>query len=108
MVRPLVAILVCLLACGCSGRTGPRGLASEDSAEKIPAIKLAGERKDKQALPGLVKELSNDDPAVRLYAIEALKRITGQTLGYRFYDDDEARKPAVQRWKNWLKEHQTR
>jgi hypothetical protein len=93
------------MVCGCSGRTGPRGLASEDSAEKIPAIKQAGDRRDKRVVPQLVKELSNDDPAVRFYAIEALERITGQTLDYRYFDDYEKRQPAIVRWQNWLKTH---
>jgi len=43
------AIILGLLAmpsAGCIARTGPRGLASDDSAEKIPALKRAGETRD--------------------------------------------------------------
>jgi hypothetical protein len=31
-----------------------------------------------------------------------LQRLTGETYGYRYYDDDERRKPAVARWNDWL------
>jgi len=56
--------------------------------------------------PQIVKELSNDDPAVRFYAIQALERISGgETYDYRFYDSPEDQQPAIDRWKQWLAEH---
>ena len=103
-LRPsILLVLICVV--GCSARTGPKGFASDDSAEKIPAIKRAGEQRDTRAVPLIIKELANDDPAVRFYAIEALERITGQTLGYHYYDSEESRAAAVGRWEKWLAEH---
>lgn len=50
----------------------------------------------------LVKSLESDDSAERFYAIEGLKRLTGDDLGYIYYADESARRPAVNRWKDWL------
>jgi len=99
----LFASAVGVLA-GCHEPTGPKVIASHDLDVKIPAIKRAVQHKDRTELAELVKELDDDDAAVRLYAIEGLQRLTGQDLDYRYYDDKEARKPAVERWNKWLSE----
>ena len=91
-------------ALGCSEPTGPKTIANSELSVKIPAIKLAVTNNDKSELAELVKELDDDDAAVRLYAIEGLQRLTGQDLDYHYYDDKEARKPAVERWNKWLSE----
>ena len=31
-----------------------------------------------------------------------LQKLTGETLGYRYYDDESARAPAIARWRAWL------
>ena len=72
----------------------------------IPAIQDAGQRHDRRAVPALVAQLDNDDPAIRFYAFEALHRITGKTFDYRYYDDVDQRRPAVERWQQWLKQGQ--
>jgi hypothetical protein len=87
---------------GCTG-TGPVvGLKSDEVAGRIQAMKLAAERRDKAAVPDLVAALESEDPAERLFAIEALERITGQNLGYHYYDSDAERAEAVKRWKERL------
>ena len=50
----------------------------------------------------MVRDLGSDDPAVRLFAIGGLERMTGETLGYRYYDDEHARDLAIKRWQAWL------
>ena len=89
---------------GCSEPTGPKVIASRELSVKIPAIKRAVDQKDMSEAAELVKELDDDDAAVRLFAIEGLQRLTGQRLGYHYYEDKEARKPAVERWNKWLSE----
>jgi hypothetical protein len=74
-----------------------------DPSVKIPAYKKAVRKHDKAAIRQLVKDLENDDPAVRLYAIHALQEMTGETFGYRYFETDEQRKPAVRKWQQWLK-----
>ena len=100
----LPVFLAGLLPAGCSEPTGPRTVLSRELSIKIPAIKHAVRQKDTSAFAEMVRELDDDDPAVRLYAIQGLQRLTGKDFGYRYYDDKEARQPAVERWNKWLSE----
>jgi hypothetical protein len=93
------AIILASLA-GC--RSSGQGLSDEDVAYKVPAIKDAVRSDQRTAIPLLVKDLDDDDAAVRFFASEALRRLTGQTFGYHYYDDAPARLPAVTRWQDWL------
>lgn len=82
-----------------------KGIADDDPSFRIPAIKQVAETHDTRAIPQLVQLLDDDDPAVRFYTIEALKRLTGETFGYRFYEDESQRRTAVGKWKDWLEKH---
>ncbi len=77
-------------------------IVSDDPSLKIPAFKEAAAKHDESALQHLVKALNSDDAAVRLYAINTLREITGTTLDYRYYDDELQRLPALKRWQDWL------
>ena len=89
---------------GCARERG-RGIADNDVTYKVPAIKSAVDSNDRTSIPTLVAGLRNDDPAVRLYSIEGLKRLTGgETFGYHYYDEPAQRRPAVQQWNAWLAE----
>jgi hypothetical protein len=98
----------CVLLAGMGGScTAPRpapNIADPDPTVKIAGIKQAVAKRDRSALPALVQELDSDDPAVRLYAMEALERIAGERFGYEYYLDEEQRKPSLARWREWLKE----
>lgn len=96
-----LAIALGLAGCAPQGE----GLADKDAAFKIPAMKAAVQSGDRRALGPLVQSLDSEDPAVRLYAIESLQRLTGMSFDYHYYDDAATRKPAVDRWKAWLVEH---
>ncbi len=88
---------------GCSEPTGPRTVASEDLNIKIQAIRVAAEQNDLTAAPQLVKDLESDDAAVRMYAIMGLQEMNGgKDFGYVYYADDEQRRPAVAKWREWL------
>jgi hypothetical protein len=102
------AIVLSCAAClcvagGCFGREKP-DINSEDAALKIPAIKTSvrERRKTIRVATRLVKDLDSDDAAVRFYSIEGLQRLTGETYGYRYYDDEIERKPALREWQAWL------
>ena len=99
----IFAGLLSIVGMGCSH--APGRVTDEDPSDKIPAIKVAVEHKDKAAIPSLIADLNSDDSAVRFYAIDALQRLTGQTLEYRYYDDIEKRKAAVARWLAWEHSH---
>lgn len=103
--RPTASWVCALLALlvwnpGC---TAPRAelYGPNDASRVIPNIKKFNPQ-DRKAAANLVRDLESDDPAVRLFAIHALDRMTGDRLGYLYYAEEEQRRPAVQRWRNWL------
>lgn len=101
--RALIMTAVCCLICGCIPAPRPKPVLTDpDPSSKIPAIKLSVQNKDPAAAAQLVKDLNSDDPAVRFYSIEGLRKLTGEDFGYRYYDDTDARQPAIERWKAWL------
>lgn len=105
--------LACLLVCGllagvpaCAARWPkdlPTALQDENPSIRAEACRRAGEAKDASAIPLLVERLDDSAGDVRFFAIGALKRITGQTLGYRYHDDAQMRSQAVWRWRDWLR-----
>jgi hypothetical protein len=102
-VAPAVALgLVTLPSPGCTAPRPPLVVTDPDPSVKIPAYKKAVRKKDKAAIRQLVADLDSDDPAVRLYAVNALHRLTGETFEYRYFESEEQRKPAVQKWRQWL------
>ena len=100
----IVAAVGIALFGGCGH--GPGSVHDRDPADKIPAIARAAANGDRSAIPQLIEDLASDDAAVRFYAIDGLKSLTGQDFGYRYYDDDEQRQPAIARWQKWLQEGQ--
>ena len=97
----LIVVAVLLPAAGCTAPRRPLVVTDPDPAVKIPAFKKAVRTKDRAAVRQLVADLDSDDPAVRLFAIDALRRLTGQNFGYRYYDGEEQRRPAVEQWRQW-------
>ena len=96
------ATLALALLTGCGGPPPVKDVSNPDPSGKIPAIVQAAKRGDRRVLNQLVKDLDNDDPAVRFYAIEGLRRITGQSFGYHYYYGEDERQPSIQLWKQWL------
>ena len=102
----LVLALASSSSLGCRGALPTPNVAAEEPEAKIPGIKRAAEAQDRSALPRLVESLADDDPAVRLFAIGALQKFTGDRFGYEYYFDEEQRKPSLAKWREWLKEQQ--
>jgi hypothetical protein len=99
-----IMILVSGLVGGCFS-PDPKSLNSSAAPSAIPAIKDAADKNDRKAIPRLVQDLDDRDSAIRFAAISALQRMTGQDLGYRYFDNEWERRPAVQRWRQWLQDH---
>jgi len=99
-----VALACVAAACGCSRDVpAPRHVDTPDLTGKIPAIKSRVAANDRNVARQLVRDLGSGDPAVRFFAIEGLRRLAdGQTFGYVHYADDDQRRPAVQKWRQWL------
>ncbi|MBW7905864.1 MAG: HEAT repeat domain-containing protein [Phycisphaerae bacterium] len=117
MHRPAARRRAAMLACpaallagalGCTAADPRAQLSSRYAPDRAGAIVRLAERGDREAIHALVDLLEDDDPAVRMYAILALERLTGETRGYRYYDSEARRAPAVQRWRTALREGQVR
>ena len=102
----LTALLFCGFATSCFS-ADPPSISSESPERLIPAIKHGVAANDHSIIPYLVKDLESEDAAIRFYSIDGLRRLTGQDLGYVYFDDEDKRKPAVDRWKVWLTQHPT-
>jgi HEAT repeat protein len=70
--------------------------------QRFAAIRRAGRELDRAAVPDLIRQLGSEDTLVRLAAIDALRRITGETLGFDPDAPDEERRRAIERWAAWL------
>jgi len=96
--------VLCALAVGCTESKGPRTVKNPDPTVSIPAIKTDVQNRDQKDVAQMVANLNDDDPAVRFYSVQGLRRLTGDDFGYRYYENEEARAPAVARWNQWLKQ----
>lgn len=94
----LLSVIVAGACGGCLGTSEP-GVASRDPAKRVEAMVDAAATKDESAVPGLVARLDSQDPGERLVAINALKRITGETLGYDHAAPAAERDAAIERWR---------
>jgi hypothetical protein len=105
MLLGLIGLVMLSSAVGCSASRkelyGP-----DDPLVRIPGMKRAVQTKDLAAVSRLVDDLESRDPAVRLFAIEGLERLTGQRLSYLYYAPEEERAQAVHQWRDWLSRQQ--
>jgi hypothetical protein len=92
-----------LLSCRASTEKVRSELVSGTPVQQVSAAVTVAKRGDVQSIPELIALLDDNDPAVRMYAIMALRDLTGQTYGYKFYGSQEERAAAVQRWQDALR-----
>jgi hypothetical protein len=102
-----MALLFGSLLAGCAQPGWRQQLQSEDPLRRIDGVIAAGRAKDPAAAPLLVDRLQDDDEAVRMYAIMALRRIEGTDLGYKYWADNADRTHMAQRWRTYLKNRQS-
>jgi hypothetical protein len=93
------------LLAGC-GPSREEGFDSATPSGRLQAITEAAHTADAspQTLRELVVSLGSDDPLERMLAIRALEKLTGETQGYRHFDDLASRQEAIDRWLMWLHE----
>jgi hypothetical protein len=97
------AILTCLAAAGCFGQkplTQDQLLNSSAGVERERGV-LQAEREGQSGIPKIIPRLEDDDVAVRMAAIDSLRRMTGQDFGYVAWDDEAKRRAAVAKWREW-------
>lgn len=90
------------LACD-AGRRQREGLYSSNPLDRAQAVVRVAERQDAGAVHKLVDLLEDADPGVRMYAIQALRRLCGVDYGYRYYAAAAERAAAVERWRAALR-----
>jgi hypothetical protein len=92
---------------GCSSTSAPAtgdillDLRHEDPRVRSQAAKAAVEGNRRDAIPLLVRNLSDPDGAVRLFNAIALRKLTGIDHGYSPYDPPEVREVAIAEWRAW-------
>jgi len=103
----LLIICGAAVAVGCSSTSAPAtgdvllDLRHEDPRIRSQAAKAAVEGNRRDAIPLLVRNLSDPDGAVRLFNAIALRKLTGIDHGYSPYDPPEVREVAIAEWKAW-------
>ncbi len=111
-MRHMAAIILAGLLGGlglCGGCVAADGEISRQLQDKNPEVRIraivqAGETKDDKAVPYLIECLGSDESDVRFFAYIALEKITGETMGYRYYESVDSQADAIQRWRQWAKE----
>lgn len=98
------AVLGLVCAAGCAQPDWRSRLQSEDPLARIDGAIAAGQARDRAAVPLLIDRLEDDDEAVRMYAILALERIEGTTLGYEHWADETERAHMAQQWRRHVKQ----
>ncbi len=102
--RPIVVVTCMVCWAGCDqAAVRRRQLNSDNPLDRSEAIMHAYEARDMRAVHKLVGLLDDPSDAVRMYAIQALRRLCGVDYGYRFYASAAEREPAVQRWREALR-----
>jgi hypothetical protein len=97
-------MMMMLAGCARPHTPYPESFNSFLPEDRILAAKHAADIHDRDAIPLLVDRLEDDDPAVRLFSILALEKLTGTRLGYDYGSDDLQRARAAQRWRRYLAE----
>ena len=88
---------------GCASPETARSMAqSSDPVVRAKGCKLAGDDRQTAMVPLLVDRLEDPDSAVRFFAIEALRRITGTDLDYREADTPAAKAKTIARWRQYV------
>ena len=99
----LALLVPCALA-GCGATVTP-SFEDPTPEARIGAMERAAATGDRSSVARCVENLSADDAAVRMAAAGALRRLTGETLGYRFDAPAGERAEAIEQWRRWVAEH---
>lgn len=98
MRAAIIAAIFLALSFGCGPAASDGGFDSAAPGAKLYAILDAARVNDRSAIPQLIEQLDCDDPVVRFAAINTLQQLTGETYGYRYYDDSFTRRESISRW----------
>ena len=99
-----LAFLAAFALAGCDASVAP-SFDDPVPEARIGALERAAASGDLSSVPRCVENLASDDAAVRMAAAGALRRLTGETLGYRFDAPAKDRAAAIERWRAWVADH---
>ena len=98
LVRPLIFAPAVLMLATCAPNPRAASFDSDHPDARAAAIVDAAAREDRSAIPRIVEQLASDDPLVRVVAIDALDRLTGDRHGYDPHAPKRQRAEAIDRW----------
>lgn len=78
-------------------------LKHQDPRFRIQAASRAVTENRVDLVPALVENLSDPDPAVRMFTATALRKLTNRDFDFRPYGSEAEREEAIERWKDWLR-----
>ena len=99
----VASLMVAVFAtAGCHQAHNTGDIRAREAPTLIPAMVNAADHAQQSDLDELVHALSDEDAAVRLFAIQVLYQQTQETFGYRYYDPPDARRTSIRRWQRWV------
>lgn len=96
--RTMLIGMTALLAGACTAPASEPDFDAAAPAPRLQAIQQAGAQRDPAATRSLIEQLDSDDPAVRMLAYEALRRIDDTEHGFHHGDPAPERRDAIARW----------
>jgi hypothetical protein len=102
--KTLIVLVTCAagLSTGCQSPPAWKSLRTEDPIKRVNAIQQAAKENKRNEIPELIFLLDDEEPVVRMYAIHALREMTGEDFGYRYFDSESERAKAIEKWRQWL------
>ena len=97
----ILIIATWTISSGCAPPAIDGDFDSGNPSSNIYAMVEAANSGDTTSIPRIIEYLDSADPAVRFVAILSLRDLTGQDLGYHYYDKRRDRREAILRWIDW-------
>ena len=101
--RAWVVCGIVVAAAGCRGY-GDKYVAElthEDPAKRARAAAILGQLGRRDAVPGLIVRLRDEDREVRWSAVWSLRHLSGRHFGYEPRHDPATQTDAILRWQRW-------
>ncbi len=76
-------------------------MQSEVPKERAQGCKYAGSYGSRSDVPLLVDRLNDKDSAVRMWANQSLRKLTGEDFGYNVWGTESEKNQAIQRWREY-------
>lgn len=99
--------LLALGGCGSTSEPATGDIAKDlkhaDPRFRIEAARAAVQAERRDLAPLLIETLGDEDPAVRMWASVALRKLTGQDFDFKPHGTPAEREESVRRWLEWAR-----